>query len=113
LVCAIAASRSHPLGGYGVFNLFENRQLGTLKFTARSFRERHGREYFEGTVFEYTDSTLHSHLCCVGDVGIDERPSLRNRVEHDRRNCSPSGAIAEFRRRHAVGAGNRACDSAA
>ena len=58
MVCAIAASRSHPLGGYGVFNLLENRQLGTLKFTARSFRERHGREYFEGTVFEYTDGTL-------------------------------------------------------
>ena len=58
MVCAIAASRSHPLGGYGVFNLSENRQLGTLKFTARSFRERHGREYFEGTVFEYTDGTL-------------------------------------------------------
>ena len=58
MVCAIAASRSHPLGGYGVFNLFENRQLGTLKFTARSFRERHGREYFEGTVFEYTDGAL-------------------------------------------------------
>ena len=58
MVCAIAASRSHPLGGYGVFNLFENRQLGTLNFTARSFRKRHGREYFEGTAFEYTDGTM-------------------------------------------------------
>jgi hypothetical protein len=25
---------------------------------AGGFRERHGREYFEGTVFEYTDGTL-------------------------------------------------------
>ncbi len=78
MVCAIAASRSHPLGGYGVFNFFENRQLGTLKFTARSFRERHGCEYFEGTVSEYRDGALIVTLWCVGDVGIDERTSLRN-----------------------------------
>ena len=64
LVFAIAASRLRPLGGYGVFALFEGLRIGTLT----ALREASGRGTAAnplGTVFEYADGTLIVIYGCV------------------------------------------------